>query len=142
MAADSNGTPNLDPEKAVQRAMRERALQLEGKGKQPQKVDDEEFSNQYPALASWLGATQIGEAFNKEPARLSLNMENGQWRVSLNDQALDMSLTVFGPTLKATLDVLDRLVLSHDAPWVRFKKRGHKKLEARQKKREKRGRRQ
>lgn len=89
-------------------------------------VQDQGFADRFPHLWAWWTATQIGEAFEREPCRLSLSIETGFVVASLNDDALECSLSANGSTVWGALGALNDLIVIPDAPWRHWKRRREK----------------
>lgn len=119
--------------KFIQKLLTDRAMKLKGKAKQRSFPDDAEFAKDYPLLWAYLGATQIGEAMEKDSARLVCGIEESTWQATLQDSALKQSLTAAGLTHRAALAALEEALGGKDATWVYWKKKGQEALREKKK---------
>jgi len=117
----------LGSPKAVSAIMQRLAQEAVGQGVRSV-PDDAAFKAMHPNLFDWLTATQVGDAFEKDRAKLAFSVEGSYWRVTLTDSALECSLSALGNTFQAALAALEEAVVHPDAPWQRFKQRGRKAL--------------
>jgi hypothetical protein len=106
------------------------AQQVEGR--RTQVADDPEFASQYPNLWKWFTTTTIADQYEKDPPRLIVQVINGTISATLQDNALRCSLTMVGLSVKDALDRLERGIVSPDAAWNHFRRKGQgiRKLEA------------
>lgn len=126
-AAGQGVIPPKRSPRAVQSVMQRLAQEALGKGAKLV-PDDEGFRHDFPNLFDWLTATQISDDFEKDRARLGFTVEGTYWRITLNDSALECSLSALGNTFRAALAALEEAVVHPDAPWQRFKQRNRKAL--------------
>jgi hypothetical protein len=127
--ADPKPSPNgqvtaKQADKEVQARMHALALKVQGKVKNKSLPNDEIFAKTFPRLWAWITATQIGEAMEKDPARVVFSVEDSTWKATLSDNALRCSLTGVGLTFDSALAGLEALLGDQDAPWVTWKQRG------------------
>lgn len=114
------------PERVLSR-MEALAKMRRGEG-QRSVPDDEAFRGKYPDLYAWLTALQIGEEFDRDPAKLTLVCDGSYWSLTLMDPALEASLSAVGNTFDEALASLEGSLDREEAPWRFFKKRGQKAL--------------
>lgn len=120
-----NGKPTAkEADKEVQKLMAAMALKVKGKVKQKALPNDEQFAKDFPRLWAWATATQIGEAMEKDAARIVFSVEDSTWKATLSDNALRCSLTGVGTTFVSALQHLEHLMGEAEAPWVTWKQRG------------------
>jgi hypothetical protein len=108
----------------VQKMMATMALKVTGKLKQKSLPNDEKFKGEFPRLWAWVTATQIGQAMEKDAARIVFSVEDSTWKATLSDNALRCSLTGVGVTFEHALGNLESLMGDAEAPWVTWKQRG------------------
>lgn len=113
--------------KPVLSVMEKLARQRRGEGER-RVPDDPDFQSECPDLVAWLTATQIGEEFERDPAKLTLVCDGSYWSLTLMDPALEGSLSVLGNTFREALAALEGQLGREEAPWRYFKKRGQKAL--------------
>ena len=129
-----NGKPSTKSgAKAVKELLQVRAKQLkEVTG--PVLPDDDAFREKYPSLWEVMQPQRVnaaGKKWDRKSPSLSIQMDNGGWRMVVRDNDLMMSMTVFSLTFDGLLPALESAV-NDPRGWVTFKTRGRGLKEARE----------
>jgi hypothetical protein len=130
---DNGQAPSKSAAKQVKELLQVRAKQLkETTG--PNLPDDEMFMTKYPSLWETLQPQRVnaaGKKWDRKAPSLSVQMDNGGWRIVVRDNDLQMSMTVFSLTFEGLLPALE-LAVNDPRGWVTFKTRGRGLKEARE----------
>lgn len=86
-------------------------------------VQDLSFSTERPNLAEYLCAQAYGDGTPRKTATLTIFVDDGAFKASLNDRDNERSLFVSGSGFYDVLDVLEALLLEDDTKvgWRRSK---------------------
>ena len=100
----------------------------------PNLPDDDAFRKAYPQLWEVLTPQRInaaGKKWDRKAPQLSIQMDNGGWRIAVRDNDLQMTMTVFSLTFEGLLPALE-LAVGDPRGWVTFRTRGKGLKEARE----------
>ena len=86
---------------------------LSGNG--AQLPNDPEGAKLYPQLWAWLTQVDAGDEFQKEPARLSIQLGLGVWEVGIQDVSLKVGVNCPAPTLNDAYGCMERELASGQA---------------------------
>jgi hypothetical protein len=95
--------------------------------------DDEAFRKGFPSLWEVLTPQRItagGKKWDRKAPALSIQMDNGGWRIVVRDNDLQMSMSVYALTFDALVPALE-LAVNDPRGWVTFRTRGRGLKEAR-----------
>jgi hypothetical protein len=78
---------------------------------------DPEFPTRWPALFAWMTFDFLPNGYQKQPSTVQVKVDNGDFRVTLQDQATEQALTALSATLEGCWDALERALVDPNAKW-------------------------
>lgn len=90
---------------------------------------DEASLKKYPTLVEYLTTLRWEDGTDRKPSSLSIFVEDGAWKVAVNDKDLQRSLYISGETLQDALGSVEKALRGENADWrawnaAKGKKRG------------------
>lgn len=83
----------------------------------PSVPSDHDLQERCPVLFDYLTSLAYEDGTQRQTASLIAFVEEGQFKVCLNDRDTDRVLFVSGDTLQETLDVLEAVINDDRPPW-------------------------
>lgn len=80
-------------------------------------LTDDKFAKKYPTVLEYLTDVQWDDGTERERSTVSLFIEDGAFKLALNDKALRRSLYVTADTMEAAFSVLERSLQAPQADW-------------------------
>lgn len=95
-------------------------------GEYPVGVQDTAFASRYPVLLMYLSDTKWDDGSAREPSTVSLFIDQGVFKASLNDRDGKRSMYVTGSTFQACLDALEGNLAHDEGSWRSWNNRTKK----------------
>jgi len=83
---------------------------------------DEGFAKKYPTILEYLTTTKWDDGTAREASKLSLFIEDGVFKVAVNDVDLKRSLYTSGETLEGALRATEKALQMPEADWRAWNK--------------------
>ena len=94
-----------------------RAEQARDAAKTGERASDAAFRARYPALYEWLSLDQYDDGQPRETATLLVFLDDGAFKVCLNDRDQGRSLWATGGSFDASLQALEAFLATGEGDW-------------------------
>lgn len=90
-------------------------------------MPDESFARAYPTIADYLCSVRWEDGSPRVPSTLSVFVQDGSIKVSVNDKDQDRGLYVSAESLEEALALAERALQLDNPPWRSYSGKGWKK---------------